>query len=96
VPYSGWREQAAGLVDLDATPSFQEVLDVRAGRVGMVRDFLTTLSDEVLVEERDAPRFVQSRPRFTVGECLSIIVNEEWHHHRYMVRDLDAIEAKTS
>ena len=34
VPFSGWREQAAGVVELDATPSYQEVLQVRAERVG--------------------------------------------------------------
>lgn len=96
VPYSGWWSQAADVVDLDATPSYQEVLEVRAGRVGMVRDFLTTLTDELLDEERDAPRFGQVRRRFTVRQCLSIIMNEEWHHHRYMVRDLDAIESKTA
>jgi len=25
-----------------------------------------------------------------------VIVNEEWEHHRFAVRDLDAIEAKAS
>jgi DinB superfamily/Pentapeptide repeats (8 copies) len=93
VPYSGWREQSAGLVDLDAAPSYDEVLEARAGRVGMVRDFLSTLTPGLLAEERDAPRFFEARPRFTVGQCLRIIMNDEWHHHRFAVRDLDAIEA---
>jgi uncharacterized damage-inducible protein DinB len=96
VPCSMWREQAAGLVDLDAAPSYDEVLEARAGRVGMVRDFLATLTDGLLDEERDAPRFVEARPHFTVGQCLRIIMNDEWHHHRYAVRDLDAIEADGS
>jgi DinB superfamily/Pentapeptide repeats (8 copies) len=92
VPFSGWREQAAGLVDLDATPSFQEVLRVRAERVGMVRDFLATMTDERLGEQRDSPVFVRA-PHVPLGQCLRIIMIEEWHHHRYAVRDLDAIEA---
>ncbi len=91
VPFSRW-ERAAGVVDLDATPSYQEVLQVRAERVGMVRDFLATLTDERLGEPRATPAFVQT-PQAPLGECLRIILIEEWHHHRYAVRDLDAIEA---
>ena len=30
----------------------------------------------------------------TILSCLHVILNEEWEHHRYAVRDLDAIEAK--
>jgi hypothetical protein len=95
VPYSGWREQAAGVVDLDATPPYQEVLEVRAARVGMVRDFVATLTDGQLAEQRDSPVFAVV-PQLPLGYCLSIIMNEEWHHHRYAVRDLDAIEAGAS
>jgi hypothetical protein len=29
----------------------------------------------------------------TVRSCLHTILNEEWEHHRYAVRDLEAIEA---
>jgi hypothetical protein len=29
----------------------------------------------------------------TVLSCLHTILEEEWEHHRYAVRDLDAIEA---
>ena len=28
--------------------------------------------------------------------CLHVILEEEWEHHRYAVRDLDAIEANLS
>jgi DinB superfamily/Pentapeptide repeats (8 copies) len=91
VPFSGW-ERAAGVVDLGATPSYQEVLRVRAERVGMVRDFLATLTDERLGEPRPTPVFAPA-PQAPLGECLRVILIEEWHHHRYAVRDLDAIEA---
>ena len=30
-----------------------------------------------------------------VLSCLHVILEEEWEHHRYAVRDLDAIEAKS-
>ena len=31
----------------------------------------------------------------TVLSCLHVILEEEWEHHRYAVRDLDAIEAQS-
>ena len=31
---------------------------------------------------------------FPVRQSLWIIMNEEWHHHRYAVRDLDAIATR--
>jgi hypothetical protein len=29
----------------------------------------------------------------TTRSCLHVILEEEWEHYRYAVRDLDAIEA---
>jgi len=74
------------------TPSYEEVLEVRAGRVAMVRDFLATVTAEVLAETRKNPH----APEYpeTVLSCLHVILEEEWEHHRYAVRDLDAIDAK--
>ena len=72
-------------------PSYAEVLEVRAGRVAMVGDFLATVTPDELAAKRTdpwAPEYQQ-----TVLACLHVILNEEWDHHRYAVRDLDAIEA---
>jgi hypothetical protein len=74
------------------TPSYAEVLEVRAGRVTMVRDFLATVTSEVLGATRRNPHAPEHRE--TVLSCLHVILEEEWEHHRYAVRDLDAIEAK--
>ena len=73
------------------TPSYAEVLEVRAGRVAMVRDFLASVTPEVL----DAPRRNPHDPgeEEAVRSCLHVVLEEEWEHHRYAVRDLDAIEA---
>ena len=30
----------------------------------------------------------------TTLSCLHVVLKEEWEHHRYAVRDLDAIEAE--
>lgn len=73
------------------TPSYDEVLEVRAGRVAMVRDYLTKVTPGMLAQERASPWSPEHRK--TVLSCLHTILNEEWEHHRYAVRDLDAIEA---
>jgi hypothetical protein len=75
------------------TPSYAEVLEVRAGRIAMVRDFLATVTSDELAAARKSPH----SPKYleTVLSCLHVILEEEWEHHRYAVRDLDAIEAKS-
>jgi DinB superfamily len=75
------------------TPSYAEVLEVRAGRVAMVRDFLATVMSEVLAATRRNPHAPEYQE--TVLSCLHVILYEEWEHYRYAVRDLDAIEAKS-
>jgi hypothetical protein len=74
------------------TPSYAEVLEVRAGRVAMVRDFLATVTSDELATTRTNP-WDPAYPE-TILSCLHVILEEEWEHHRYAVRDLDAIEAE--
>src|SRR5215469_643698 len=73
------------------TPSYAGVLEVRAGRVAMVRDFLATITSGDLAATRKNP-WAPEHPE-TVLSCLHVILKEEWDHHRYAVRDLDAIDA---
>lgn len=75
------------------TPSYAEVLEVRAGRVAMVRDLLATVTSDVLAETRRNPH-APERPE-TVLSCLHVILNEEWEHYRYAIRDLDAIARRS-
>jgi hypothetical protein len=76
------------------TPSYSEVLEVRAGRVAMVRDFLTTVTSDELAAPRKNP-WNPEHPETTLS-CLHVILEEEWEHHRYAVRDLDGIEAEST
>ena len=76
-----------------ATPSYAEVLEVRAGRVAMVRDFLAGVTSEELAATRRSPHDPDYEE--TTLSCLHVILEEEWEHHRFAVRDLDAIEAKS-
>jgi DinB superfamily/Pentapeptide repeats (8 copies) len=75
------------------TPSYAEVLEVRAGRVRMVRDFLATVTSDELAATRKNPWAPEYQE--TTLSCLRVILEEEWEHYRYAVRDLDAIEAKS-
>jgi hypothetical protein len=74
------------------TPTYAEVLEVRAGRVAMVRDFLACTDADELDTARKNP-WAPAYPETTLS-CLHVILEEEWEHYRYAVRDLDAIEAK--
>jgi DinB superfamily len=74
------------------TPPYAEVLQVRAGRVAMVRDFLATVTSEVLAAPRKNP--YDPGRQMTIRSCLHVILREEWEHLRYAVRDLDAIQAE--
>ncbi len=73
------------------TPAYADVLEARADRVAMVRDVLATVTPDALASTRKNP-WSPEYPETTLS-CLHVILEEEWEHHRYAVRDLDAIEA---
>jgi DinB superfamily/Pentapeptide repeats (8 copies) len=75
-------------------PSYDEVLQVRAERVAMVRDFLAIVTSDDL-DARGWHPWAPDRPVTTLS-CLHVILHEEWEHHRFAVRDLDAIDAGAS
>jgi hypothetical protein len=72
-------------------PSYAEVLEARAGRVAMVRDFLGSVTADELTATRANP-WTPAREETTLS-CLHVILEEEWEHHRFAVRDLDRIES---
>ncbi|MGC4940637.1 DinB family protein [Kribbella sp. DT2] len=71
------------------TPAYEEVLKARADHVAMVRDYIATATSESLQVARKNPHAPQY-PETTLS-CLQVILEEEWEHHRYAVRDLDAL-----
>lgn len=79
-------------VFVTGTPPYADVLAVRAERVAMVRDFLATVTPDELATPRSNP-WAPQHPETTLS-CLHTILEEEWEHHRYAVRDLDAIDAE--
>jgi DinB superfamily/Pentapeptide repeats (8 copies) len=74
------------------TPTYSQVLDARADRVAMVRDFLAGLTSDELAATRKNPHDPDYQE--TTLSCLHVILEEEWEHHRFAVRDLEAIQAK--
>ncbi|TWP35261.1 DinB family protein [Leekyejoonella antrihumi] len=82
--------------DREARPSLEEVLAVRHQRQAMVGDVITALTPDQLEETvtQTEPGWPQLED-FPVAQCLSIVVNEEWHHRLYAERDLDALTAST-
>jgi hypothetical protein len=75
-----------------ATPSYSEVLAVRAARLAMVREFLVAVTPDELAATRKNPHAPEHQE--TTLSCLHVIFEEEWEHYRYAVRDLDAIAAR--
>jgi DinB superfamily/Pentapeptide repeats (8 copies) len=73
-------------------PSYAEVLEVRAGHVARVRAFLAAVTPDELDGARANP-WSPEHPE-TVRSCLHTILEEEWEHHRYAVRDLDTIDTQ--
>jgi len=89
-------EDAAALgVDLEARPTSDEVLAVRADRMAVVRRIVDGLTDEGLERlcaRSPAPGYPDERR--TVGRCLRVVMKEECEHRRYAVRDLAVLEAR--
>lgn len=68
-------------------PAFNDVLEVRAERQQMVTDFLAGATAELLAEERNNP-WGGGDWHPSVGDCVRVILEEEWAHLRYIRRDL--------
>lgn len=100
-PYHPWGLGGSWLtspgnwgLDPDADPSLDQVLAVRAERMDEVREVMGSATATEL-ERICVPPPTPGHPRRdrTVLKCLHVILNEEWQHHRYAVRDLAVLEA---
>lgn len=79
----------AGVAFTDEHPSFAAVLEARADRQGEVRAFLADVTTERLDEPRPNPWAPDHEE--TVRTCLHTVLEEEWEHLRYALRDLDTL-----
>lgn len=101
-PYHPWGLGWGGIdpalarelgLDATATPELADVLPVRREHQRAVRDSLGRLTDDELREVRTAPD-EPGHPNgdHSVLQCIHVLLNEEWEHHRYAVRDLEILE----
>jgi hypothetical protein len=93
VPFSEYDDEAPRLgIDMTATPSWEEILEVRADRVAQVRALYDALTQEEFTgPARRLPPW-HGDEILPVWRSLGVIVSEEWEHHRFAERDLDRIE----
>jgi hypothetical protein len=78
--------------DLEAMPSLDAILPVRAERIAVARQVMAELSDDALtgtirVRGPGYPR----AGTYNVLRCVQTLINEEWHHRQYAERDLDVL-----
>ncbi|KAA1423616.1 DinB family protein [Mumia zhuanghuii] len=87
-PFTEYAADGGDVTLFREPTSYDEVLAVRAEHQGMVRDYLSGVTPEILQEERANPW--APHVRVTVLHCLHVILNEEWEHLRFALRDLAA------
>ena len=76
-------------------PTFEDILAVRAERQQLVTDLLATATADLLAEERDNP-WGGGDWHPTVGDCVRVILEEEWAHLRYVRRDLALLTRRST
>ena len=101
-PYHPWgvvgswlTDPASWGLDTAASPSLDEVLAVRRERMDEVKKTIDIITPEELARVCIPPQ-TPGHPNqpHTVQECLRVILDEEWEHNRYAVRDLDSLEMR--
>lgn len=81
-------------LDLAARPSLETVLAVREARFAELREFAATVSPAGLELERPSnpDHAVPPSGLRTPLSCLRIVLNEEWTHRQFALRDLAVID----
>jgi hypothetical protein len=94
-PVSGYPPAAAAALglDLDASPTLEEVLEARRARAAIVGRLINQLTDEELqrvCRRKPSPEYPDQQ--YTVGRCIRVVLREEVEHRRYAERDLAKLE----
>ena len=88
-------QEAQGL-DRSARPSLEEVLGVRERQASQIEAWLAQVTPEQLARSAPVPdgdRWPPYASGRRVRQCLGTVLNEEWAHHGFCVRDLDKLSA---
>lgn len=84
--------------DRAARPTLDEALALRLDRQAAVRRYLDALDDATLASDTvpvEAPGWPEPRS-FPVRECLLVLLNEEWWHRQFALRDLAVLEQRAA
>ena len=85
-------------LDPSADPTLDEVVAVRDEQVAELEHWLDTVTAEQLAAPAPIPdddRWPPYASGRSVAQCLHTVLNEEWAHHGFCVRDLDIVERAT-
>jgi len=95
LPFTGDVDFSTMGLDLAARPWLAEIAQVRADRSAVFKSYLDGLTDDEFHRERTSTPGLPWPPAASRSpqKCLQVIFNEEWAHHRFAVRDLDAMAA---
>ncbi|MEV7429857.1 DinB family protein [Nocardioides sp. NPDC092400] len=92
-PPSVMDQEGIGL-DTSARPSLDEVLAVRDRQASEVETWLAGVTPDQLARTAPVPddgRWPPYAAGRTVRQCLGTVLDEEWAHHGFCTRDLDAL-----
>jgi hypothetical protein len=81
-------------LDESARPSLDEVLIVRARQASEIEAWLADVTPEQLARSAPVPdddRWPPYAKGRRVQQCLVTLLNEEWEHHGFCMRDLDKV-----
>jgi uncharacterized damage-inducible protein DinB len=84
-------------LDRSARPSLDEVLAVRDRQAAEIEAWLAEVTPEQLARTAPVPEDDRWPPYATgrsVRRCLGTVLNEEWAHHGFCVRDLDKLSGR--
>jgi len=90
-------QQEQGL-DREAAPGLDEVLAVRDEQATELARWLAAVTSDALSASAPVPAgpgwppYARGR---SVLDCLHVVLDEEWAHHGFCVRDLDRLQAVT-
>jgi hypothetical protein len=84
-------------LDRSARPSLDDVLSVRDRQAAEIAAWLAEVTPEDLAQPAPVPdddRWPPYARGRSVRKCLVTVLNEEWEHHRFCVRDLDKLSGQ--
>ncbi|HYO20266.1 MAG TPA: DinB family protein [Dermatophilaceae bacterium] len=93
-----WLDPTTCGLDVGADPTTAEVLDARADRQSLVRDYLATAASEALATDTTPAPGTGWPPAAPMPALarLHVILNEEWWHLQFARRDMESWTTPTS